>query len=99
MSEKDGDNRIIIVQGANLKYNLENLIEIEEYKIDAKTVDVVDTIGAGASFNGALAYKLTSGSDLRKAVEFANTVAALTVTKRGAIPSLPAIEDVLQFHE
>lgn len=34
---------------------------------------------------------------LRKALYFANVCGAITVTERGAIPSLPTKETVLQF--
>lgn len=58
---------------------------------------VVDTVAAGDSFNGALAFALTHGKPLNEAVVFANAVGALTVTKQGAIPSLPKLSDVNLF--
>lgn len=60
-------------------------------------VDVVDTVGAGDSFNGALAVKLIEGSSLEDAVKFANAMGALTVTVKGAIPSLHNREEVENF--
>lgn len=65
---------------------------VEGYK-----VDVVDTVGAGDSFNGALAYCIVEGYSLYDAVKFANAVGALTVTKSGAIPSLPTRKEVEDF--
>lgn len=60
-------------------------------------VKVVDTVAAGDSFNGALAYQLTCGKPLAEAVRFANSVGALAVGRQGAIPSLPKLAEVEQF--
>lgn len=62
--------------------------------LPARKVNVVDTIAAGDTFNGALAHGIVSGNSLIESIKFANVVASLTVTKRGAIPSLPTIDDV-----
>lgn len=51
-------------------------------------VEAVDTVAAGDSFNGALAAALAEGKTLREAVAYGNAMGALTVTKKGAIPSL-----------
>jgi ribokinase len=60
-------------------------------------VNVVDTVAAGDSFNGALAYMLEKNVDIVEAIKFANAVGALTVTKPGAIPSLSKLEEVNSF--
>ncbi|MGG6313921.1 ribokinase [Paenibacillus macerans] len=62
-----------------------------------KPVDTVDTVAAGDSFNGALAVELLRGASAEEAVRFANAVGALTVTRRGAIPSLPRRDEVEAF--
>lgn len=74
--------------------------------VKAKKTKVVDTTGAGDSFNGGLLYRLTrKGSPLnfsRESLEddlsFANTVAAICVSRRGAIPALPTLEKVVSFN-
>lgn len=53
------------------------------------TVKAVDTTAAGDTFNGALAVALSEGSDLVEAARFAGGAAALSVTKAGAIQSMP----------
>ncbi len=53
------------------------------------SVDVMDTTAAGDTFNGALAVALAEGTPLHDAARFANAAAALSVTKAGAISSLP----------
>ncbi|CAM8893759.1 unnamed protein product [Rhodiola kirilowii] len=67
-------------------------------------VKAVDTTGAGDSFVGGLLYKLASDINLhedeqklRDAITFANVCGAITVTGRGAIPSLPTKEAVLNM--
>lgn len=57
--------------------------------IPAFTVEAVDATAAGDCFNGALATGLSEGLPLRRAAQFATAAAAISVTTRGAIPSLP----------
>jgi ribokinase len=52
-------------------------------------VRAVDATGAGDAFNGALACALAEGVSTVEAARFANRVAALSVTRAGAQPSLP----------
>lgn len=60
-------------------------------------VKVVDTTAAGDSFTGAVAYCLVNGKSLDEAIDFANIVGTLTVTKRGAQSSLPTLAEVEAF--
>lgn len=66
-------------------------------------VEVVDTTGAGDAFWGGFLYRLVSGNrnlcdigsaQLRDYTRFANAVASLCVQRRGAIPSLPTMQEV-----
>lgn len=57
----------------------------------------VDTVAAGDSFNGALAIGISKKKPLKEIVQYANAVGALTITKNGAIPSLPTKEEVDRF--
>lgn len=52
-------------------------------------VDVVDTTGAGDSFNGALAVALAEGRADREAMRFACAGGALAVTEAEVVPGLP----------
>lgn len=65
--------------------------------VQGYAVEPVDTVAAGDSFNGALAVQIVQGVPLAEAVRFANAVGALTVTKEGAIPSLPTLGEVERF--
>jgi ribokinase len=53
-------------------------------------VDVVDTIGAGDTFTGALAAALARGDTLEQAAGWANAAAALSVTRAGATGGMPS---------
>jgi ribokinase len=58
---------------------------------------VVDTTGAGDSFNAGLAISLAHGDRIEDAVEFAIVTGAMAVTKEGVIPSLPRRDEVFAF--
>ncbi|MCR8842407.1 ribokinase [Paenibacillus sp. SC116] len=64
-----------------------------------RQVDVVDTTGAGDTFNGALAVKLSEGSTLEEAVKFAVAASALSVMKLGAQSGMPLRSDVERYME
>lgn len=66
----------------------------EYYSPCAKGITAVDPTAAGDSFIGGFAYALTSGMNTEDALRFANHTAALTVSRMGAIPSLPTLEEV-----
>lgn len=58
-------------------------------KQDAFAVEVLDTVGAGDAFSGALTVALAEGQEMAAAVRFANAVAALACTAHGAASSMP----------
>ncbi len=63
-------------------------------RIAGCAVAAIDTTGAGDCFVGALAAAHVDGHDLRTAAQFANTAAAVSVTRAGAASSIPRREDV-----
>jgi ribokinase len=69
----------------------------KEGRVPAYKVEVVDTVGGGDAFNAGLAVAIAEGKDLPDAVKFANAVAALSVTKKGAAASMPKREEVEAF--
>lgn len=60
-------------------------------------VQAVDSTAAGDAFSGALACGLARGQTLDEAVRYATAVAALSVTRLGAQPSLPTSEEAERF--
>jgi ribokinase len=67
--------------------------------VPAFTVETLDTTAAGDAFNGGLAYALARGLPLGRAIRYANAVAAISVTRMGAQPSLPTRAEVEVFLE
>lgn len=61
------------------------------------TVDAKDCTAAGDAFNAGLAVAIAQGKPLLEAVRYAHLVAALSVTRLGAQPSLPTATEVVQF--
>lgn len=63
-------------------------------RFDSIPVNAVDTTAAGDAFTGYLGASIALGYDLPDAIARAIAAGALTVTKRGASPSLPQRVDV-----
>ena len=62
--------------------------------LPAKQVDSVDAVAAGDVFNGALATALAEGRTLLDAARWAGAAAAISVTRRGAQPSIPTRDEI-----
>lgn len=76
------------------------LITKENNKINRKTfnaynVEVVDTTAAGDSFLGGIVRMLAEDKTIEEAIIFAMKVANITVTRKGAIDSIPTYEEVI----
>lgn len=84
-------NRLIITLGSEGArfFDGERHIIVDGFK-----TTVVDTTGAGDTFNGALAQAIVLGMDLEKAVRFANAAASLSVEKFGAQGGMPTFKEV-----
>ncbi|ADH98431.1 ribokinase [Salisediminibacterium selenitireducens] len=88
------DEQWIVTMGSRGVRFMENG---EERTVGGYATEVVDTTGAGDTFNGALATELAKGSPLKEAIEFANAAAALSITRLGAQTGMPKAEDVHAF--
>ena len=65
-----------------------------EFYPSVKGVRAVDPTAAGDSFVGAFCTAKCSGMERAEAMAFANRTAAITVTRMGAMPSLPTLSEV-----
>ncbi len=76
-------------------------------KFDSYRIKVVDTTGAGDAFLGGFLFSILkenffekkSTDILDRAMNFANATAAITVSRRGAIPALPSLDEVKNLME
>tara|TARA_B100000809_G_scaffold152662_2_gene150023 strand:+ start:2055 stop:2969 length:915 start_codon:yes stop_codon:yes gene_type:complete len=60
-------------------------------------VKAVDTTAAGDVFNGYLATSIANGENIRTAITSANKAAAISVTRKGAQPSIPTLDEVANY--
>ena len=64
------------------------------YEAKGHKVNAVDTTGAGDCFIGGFAAALAKSDSVPDAINFANKVAAISVTRRGAASSFPTVAEV-----
>lgn len=88
---KQFPNKIIMTAGADGVYYHDGK---ELIHIEASKVEVVDTTGAGDTFNGALAVGLADGMLLCDAIKFASKAAACSIQKLGAQTAMPTREKI-----
>ena len=58
---------------------------------------VVDTTGAGDTFNGALCAMLADGHSIQESAKIANSIAAIGVTRRHAVSSIPSTDEIREI--
>jgi ribokinase len=68
-------------------------------RVPAFPVSAVDTTAAGDAFNAGFAVGLMRGSTVARSAIFASAVAAISVTRPGAQPSMPTGDEVECFLE
>ena len=86
-----GCKNVIVTLGekGSMLVNKEKVVKIEPFKVKA-----VDTTAAGDSYLGALVTSLSQGKDIIEAMKFASKCSSLTVTRKGAISSLPRLDEI-----
>ena len=90
-----GVNTVVVTLGAAgalLVTGPDQIRQVPGFRVAA-----VDATAAGDAFNGALAVALARGDSLDAAVRYAHAVAAISVTRLGAQPSLPTANEVEAF--
>ena len=86
-----GIKNVIVTLGekGSLLVNNDKVIKVEPFKVNA-----VDTTAAGDSYIGALVTALSKGKDIEDAMKFASKCSSITVSRKGAIASLPKLEEI-----
>jgi ribokinase len=59
-------------------------------------VQAIDTVGAGDCFSGALASAIAEDKSMEESIRFAIAAAAISVTRRGAQPSMPTRREIVR---
>jgi ribokinase len=90
-----GPRNVVLKLGARGAY-LATASGIREL-VAAISVRAVDSTAAGDALNGAFAAALMNGADPVEAVRFGMAAASLSVTRAGAISSLPTLVEVEEF--
>jgi ribokinase len=86
-----GAGHVIVTLGEKGALSVSNH---ERLHVHAYNVKAVDTTAAGDAFIGGFASALSRGLEMRAALKYGNASGALAVTKFGAQPSLPIIDEV-----
>lgn len=63
-------------------------------KVPARKANIVDTVGAGDTLNGAFCVRIAEGDNMEAALKYANTAASLSIEKLGAQSGMPTKEEV-----
>lgn len=62
-------------------------------------MNCVDSTGAGDIYHGAFTYFISHGYSLKDTLRLSNVAGALSVRYIGSKPSMPKLEEVLNYHE
>lgn len=88
------DAAVVLTLGGDgsVYMNREKTIRQPVYKVKA-----VDTTAAGDTFTGFFIGGIMNGLTVNEAMDQASRAAAIAVTRQGAAPSIPLLEEVKQF--
>ena len=89
---ESGVKNIILTLGAD---GCELITKQNRKHFNAYKVDVVDTTAAGDSFLGGVVRMIADDKTIEEAIEFATKVSNITVTRKGAIDSIPTYNEVI----
>ena len=71
----------------------------QEFRQAAFKVDVVDTTAAGDTFMGYFVAELSMGTEYSQILKIASAASAVTVSRKGAAPSIPNRSEVLSLFD
>ena len=90
------DTRVILTLGKNGSIYFDGQTRIKQ---NAFCVKAVDTTAAGDTFTGYFAAGIFSGKSVEKSLRLASCAAAIAVSRKGAAPSVPTMEEVKESLE
>lgn len=67
---------------------------IHQNALNFEDLKIVDTTGAGDCFTGSFVAKLSEEKSIEECLKFATACAYLAITKFGAMPSMPTLEEL-----
>ena len=88
-----GIETVVVKQGSKGVFAMNN---DEECFVDSFECDVVDTTGAGDSFNSGFLYSFLQGYDLEKSCKIGNWVASKSIEGFG-MDKFPSLKDLTEF--
>lgn len=100
ISLEEAADRLLLLGARNVALKMGNKgvylagLDCPATLIPSFPVTAVDTTAAGDAFNAAFAVRLYSGCPPFEAAVYANAAAAISVTRLGAQPSMPAAHEV-----
>lgn len=95
LREKYPHTSVVLTKGANGA----SFIDAKGEKYDSKAFDctAVDTTAAGDTFTGYFLHELFQSGDPAEALRIASVASGISVTKKGASPSIPFSKEVLEY--
>ena len=88
-----GIGNVIVKQGSKGVFAMNNS---EECFVESFECDVIDTTGAGDSFNSGFLYSYLQGFDLEKSCKIGNWVASKAIEGFG-MEKFPSLKDLMEF--
>ena len=94
LNEKLPETKVILTLGSDgcAFFKEGEIVTVPAFKVDA-----VDTTAAGDTFIGFFVKCISSGESIESAVKISQAASAISVTKKGAAPSIPDYNQVLDF--
>lgn len=94
--DREHSTKLIVTRGgAGVSFVEDGKVET----IPAYPVEVVDTTGAGDTFNGVFVTSISRGMSLKEAVRFASVGASMSTRSLGAQTGIPTFEEIETYIE
>lgn len=93
MINKFPEAKIILTLGAEGSCYIDRNQKIRQ---GIKKVETVDTTAAGDTFTGYFIAGMAAGKSIKESMALASAAAGIACSRRGAAPSIPVMEEVLQ---